>query len=216
MSFLKAKVDLQGGKAMSHALPQLPYAYDGLEPFFDAQTMEIHYTKHHQTYVDKLNAAIKGNSSLEDFNAEQLVRNLKEVPEKIRTQVRYHGGGHVNHSFFWSILKKDVVAAGPAVEAIAQIFGSLDKFKESFSKRAAELFGSGWTWLIYDRGRLDIVTTANQDNPLSTGRTPLLGLDVWEHAYYLRYQNRRPEYIAAFFNIINWEQVNELYLAAKS
>jgi len=159
--------------------------------------------------------AIKGNALLEDFNVEQLVRNLKEVPEKIRTVVRNHGGGHANHSFFWSILKKDVAAAGPAVEAITQVFGSLDSFKEKFSSRAASLFGSGWTWLVYDRGRLDIVTTANQDNPLSTGRAPLLGLDVWEHAYYLRYQNRRPEYIAAFFNIINWEKVNELYLEAK-
>jgi Fe-Mn family superoxide dismutase len=209
-------IDFEGGNSMSHTLPDLPYAYDALEPYFDAQTMEIHHTKHHQTYIDKLNAAIKGNASLENLNVEQLVRNLGEVPEKIRTPVRNHGGGHANHSFFWPILKKDVVAAGPAVEAIAQIFGSLDGFKEKFSNTAALLFGSGWTWLVYDKGHLDIVTTANQDSPLSTGRTPLLGLDVWEHAYYLRYQNRRPEYIAAFFNIINWEKVNELYLAAKS
>lgn len=201
---------------MSHTLPELPYAYDALEPYFDAQTMEIHHTKHHQTYIDKLNAAIKGNSSLENFTVEQLVRHLGEVPEKIRTPVRNHGGGHANHSFFWPILKKDVAAVGPAVEAIAQIFGSLDGFKEKFSNSAALLFGSGWTWLVYDKGQLAIVTTANQDSPLSTGRTPLLGLDVWEHAYYLRYQNRRPDYIAAFFNIINWEKVNELYLAAKS
>jgi Fe-Mn family superoxide dismutase len=209
-------IDFEGGNSMSHTLPDLPYAYDALEPYFDAQTMEIHHTKHHQTYIDKLNAAIKGNTSLENLKAEQLVRNLGEVPEKIRTPVRNHGGGHANHSFFWPILKKDVVAAGPAVEAISQIFGNLDGFKEKFSNTAALLFGSGWTWLVYDKGQLDIVTTANQDSPLSTGKTPLLGLDVWEHAYYLRYQNRRPEYIAAFFNIINWEKVNELYLAAKS
>ncbi len=201
---------------MSHKLPDLPYAYDALEPYFDTLTMEIHHTKHHQAYIDKLNAAIKGNPKLEDFNAEQLVRNIREVPEKVRTAVRHHGGGHANHSFFWPTLKKDVPAAGPAVEAIVQVFGSLDEFKAKFSKSAALLFGSGWTWLVYDKGRLDIVTTANQDSPLSTGRSPLLGLDVWEHAYYLRYQNRRPEYIAAFFNIINWEKVNELYLAAKS
>lgn len=201
---------------MSYRLPDLPYAYDALEPFFDTLTMEIHHTKHHQTYIDKLNAAIQGNPKLEDFNAEQLIRNLREVPEKIRTAVRNHGGGHANHSFFWPTLKKNVSATGPAVEAIVQIFGSLDDFKAKFSKSAVLLFGSGWTWLVYDKGRLDIVTTANQDSPLSTGRSPLLGLDVWEHAYYLRYQNRRPEYIAAFFNIINWEKVNELYLAAKS
>ncbi len=200
---------------MSHTLPALPYAYDALEPYFDAQTMEIHHTKHHQVYVDKLNAAIKGSASLEDLKLEQLVRNLREVPEKIRTAVRNHGGGHANHSFFWPILKKDVAAAGPAVDAIAKKFGSLEVFKEKFSNTAAMLFGSGWAWLVYDQGQLDIITTANQDSPLSTGRTPLVGLDVWEHAYYLRYQNRRPEYIAAFFNIINWEKVNELYLAAK-
>jgi Fe-Mn family superoxide dismutase len=201
---------------MSHKLPDLPYAYNALEPYFDAQTMEIHHTKHHQTYVDKLNAAIKGNESLERLSVEQLVGNLGEVPENIRTAVRNHGGGHANHSFFWPTLRKDVAVAGPAVEAIAQIFGSLDGFKEKFSNSAALLFGSGWAWLVFDKGKLEIVTTANQDSPLSSGKIPLLGLDVWEHAYYLRYQNRRPEYISAFFNIINWEKVNELYLAAKS
>jgi Fe-Mn family superoxide dismutase len=201
---------------MSHKLPDLPYAYNALEPYIDAQTMEIHHTKHHQTYVDKLNAAIKGNESLEKLSVEQLVGNLGEVPENIRTAVRNHGGGHANHSFFWPTLRKDVAVAGPVVEAITQIFGSLDGFKEKFSNSAALLFGSGWAWLVYDKGNLEIVTTANQDSPLSSGKTPLLGLDVWEHAYYLRYQNRRPEYISAFFNIINWEKVNELYLAAKS
>lgn len=201
---------------MSYTLPDLPYAYDALEPFFDAQTMEIHHTKHHQTYVDKLNAAISGNSTLEDLTAEQLVRHLGEVPEEIRTPVRNHGGGHVNHSFFWQTLKKDVAAKGPVIDAIAKNFGSFDRFKDKFSNSAALLFGSGWTWLVYDKRQLSIVTTANQDSPLSTGRIPLLGLDVWEHAYYLRYQNRRPEYIAAFFNIIDWEKINELYLEARS
>jgi len=201
---------------MRHILPELPYAYDALEPFFDAQTMEIHHTKHHQTYVDKLNAAIEGNGSLEGFSVEKLVSNLGDIPENIRTAVRNHGGGHANHSFFWPTLKKNVPAEGPAVEAIRQIFGSMDDFKEKFSHSAAMLFGSGWAWLVYDHNRLEIMTTPNQDSPLGWGKKPLLGLDVWEHAYYLRYQNRRPEYIAAFFNIINWEKVNELYLAAKS
>ncbi len=201
---------------MSYTLPDLPYAYNALEPYIDAQTMEIHHTKHHQTYVDKLNAAIKGNESLERLSVNQLVGNLNEVPENIRTAVRNHGGGHANHSFFWPTLKKDVAVSGPVVEAINQMFGSFEDFKEKFSHNAATLFGSGWAWLVFDNNSLEIMTTANQDSPLSFGKTPLLGLDVWEHAYYLRYQNRRPEYISAFFNIINWEKVNELYLAAKS
>lgn len=201
---------------MTHILPDLPYAYDALDPYIDAKTMEIHHTKHHQTYVDKLNAAIKGKASLESLTVEQLIGNLGEIPEDIRTPVRNHGGGHANHSFFWLTLKKDVAVSGPVVEAIGKKFGSFDGFKEKFSNSAAMLFGSGWAWLVSDKGQLDIITTANQDSPLSLGKTPLLGLDVWEHAYYLRYQNRRPEYIAAFFNVINWEMVNDLYLAAKS
>jgi Fe-Mn family superoxide dismutase len=192
----------------------LGYAYDALEPFIDAKTMEIHHTKHHQTYIDKLNAAIKGNGALEALPVENLVARLDEVPEAIRTAVRNHGGGHANHSFFWPTLKKDVAAQGPAVEAIARKFGSLDAFRESFANAATLLFGSGWAWLTVSGGELEIVTTANQDSPLALGKAPVLGLDVWEHAYYLKYQNRRPEYISAFFHIINWERVNELYLAA--
>jgi len=199
---------------MRYTLPDLPYAYDALEPYFDAKTMEIHHGKHHQTYVDKLNAAVKGNSALENASVEQLVSNLVEIPENIRTAVRNHGGGHANHSFFWPMLRKDVVAAGPVVDAIAGKFGSFASFKENFSTSAALLFGSGWAWLVYDAGELAILTTANQDSPLSSGKIPLLGLDVWEHAYYLRYQNRRPEYIAAFFNIIDWQTVNERYYQA--
>ena len=199
---------------MTHTLSELPYAYDALEPYFDAKTMEIHHTKHHQTYIDKLNAAIRGNASLENYSATQLIGNLNEIPENIRTAVRNHGGGHVNHTFWWPTLKKDVKAKGPVVDAIAAEFGSFDKFKETFSNSAALLFGSGWAWLVFSGGKLSIATTANQDNPISNGQTPILGIDVWEHAYYLRYQNRRPEYIAAFFNVINWEKVNELYLAA--
>jgi len=200
---------------MSHKLPELPYAYDALEPYIDAKTMEIHYTKHHQTYVDKLNAAIKGNAALEDLTVEALVSGLDKVPENIRGAVRNHGGGHANHSFFWPTLKRGIAAKGPVVDAIAAQFGSFDKFKEDFSNAAALLFGSGWAWLAWDGEKLEIVQTPNQDNPLSQGKTPILGLDVWEHAYYLLYQNRRPEYISAFFNVINWERINDLYLAAK-
>ncbi len=200
---------------MKHTLPELGYAYDALEPYIDARTMEIHHTKHHQAYIDKLNAALDGHADLQRLGVSQLVRNLNEVPEKIRTAVRNHGGGHVNHSFFWPTLKKDVKASGPAVDAIVRRFGAFDAFKEQFSNAAALLFGSGWAWLVADgEKKLEIVTTPNQDNPLSQGKTPILGLDVWEHAYYLKYQNRRPEYIAAFFNVINWEKVNEIYTAA--
>lgn len=200
---------------MNHTLPKLPYAYDALEPYIDARTMEIHHTKHHQTYIDKLNAAVKGHQELETLSAKQLIRNLSETPETIRTAVRNHGGGHVNHSFFWPLLKKDIAPAGPVIDAIKRKFGSFDEFKESFSNAAGLLFGSGWAWLAIDRGELTIVTTANQDNPMSQGHKPVLGLDVWEHAYYLRYQNRRAEYIAAFFNVINWDKVNEHFQSAK-
>lgn len=201
---------------MTYTLPDLPYAYDALEPFIDARTMEIHHSKHHQAYINNLNAAIKDYPKFEKLSVEQLVRNLGEIPESIRTVVRNHGGGHANHSFFWPLLKKDVAPAGPVVEAITGSFGSLDNFKESFSGSAAKVFGSGWAWLVVGDGKLEIVSTANQDSPLSIGKTPVLGLDVWEHAYYLLYQNRRPDYIAAFFNLINWEKVNEHYLAAIS
>jgi len=200
---------------MAHTLPKLEYAYDALEPYIDARTMEIHHTKHHQTYVDKLNAAIQGIAALEKVRMEQLIRNLNEVPENIRTAVRNHGGGHANHSFFWPTLKKGVKAGGPAVDAIARKFGNFDKFKEDFSNAAALLFGSGWAWLALNKGELEIVTTPNQDSPISQGRTPILGIDVWEHAYYLKYQNRRPEYIAAFFNVINWDKVNEHFKAGR-
>jgi Fe-Mn family superoxide dismutase len=196
---------------MKHTLPELGYAYDALEPFIDARTMEIHHTKHHQTYVDKLNSAIEGHDQLQTLGVEQLVRNLSEVPDKIQAAVRNHGGGHYNHSLFWPLLKKGVPAKGPAVEAVVRKFGSLDKFKADFSNAANLLFGSGWAWLVVSQGEPEIVTTPNQNNPLSQGQIPILGIDVWEHAYYLKYQNRRPEYVAAFFEIINWEQVNKLY-----
>jgi superoxide dismutase, Fe-Mn family len=199
---------------MSHLLPELPYSYDALEPHIDARTMEIHHTKHHQAYITNLNAAIKDKADLEKLSVEQLLRNLGEVPEDIRTIVRNHGGGHANHSFFWPMLKKDVNPAGPVIEAIKDSFGSFDLFREKFATAATKVFGSGWAWLVVDGGRLEILSTPNQDSPLILGKAPVLGIDVWEHAYYLLYQNRRPDYIAAFFNVINWEKVNENYLAA--
>lgn len=198
-----------------HTLPKLTYAYDALEPYIDARTMEIHHTKHHQTYIDKLNAALEGHGALQSRSAEDLLRSLDTVPEAIRTAVRNHGGGHANHSFFWPTLKKGVPAKGPVVEAIAGRFGDLEAFKKEFANAAALLFGSGWAWLVWHQGRLEIATTPNQDNPLSRGQTPLLGLDVWEHAYYLKYQNRRPEYVQAFFSVINWEQVDAHFQAAR-
>jgi len=200
---------------MAHKLPELGYAYDALEPYIDAKTMEIHYTKHHQTYVDKLNAALKGHNHLEQRNVRDLLKDLYSVPEKIRTAVRNHGGGHANHSFFWPLLKKGVKFGGGAAESINSRFGSFDKFKEDFSTAATLLFGSGWTWLVLSNGSLEIMTTANQDSPLSQGKSPILGIDVWEHAYYLKYQNRRPEYISAFFNVINWDTVNAYLKSAK-
>ena len=199
---------------MNHILPELPYPYDALEPYIDKQTMEIHHTKHHQTYIDKLNTAIKEHEVLHELSPEQLVRNLPEIPDSIRTAVQNHGGGHANHSFFWQILKKEVSIKGPAVDAIEKQFGSLDRFKEGFSNAAALLFGSGWAWLVANGDQLEIVTTQNQDSPLTQKKIPILGLDVWEHAYYLTYQNRRPEYIAAFFQVINWAKVNENYESA--
>ena len=196
---------------MTHKLPVLPYAYDALEPYFDKETMEIHHTKHHQTYVSKLNSALEKYTDLQDKSAEELISNLGMIPEKIRTAVRNHGGGHANHTLFWNILKKDVKFDGEVAGIIKEDFGSFDKFKEQFSNSAALVFGSGWTWLVVGLSGLEIVTTPNQDSPLSAGQIPLLGLDVWEHAYYLKYQNRRPEYIEAFFNVVNWEKVDELY-----
>lgn len=199
---------------MKHALPALPYAYNALEPFFDEQTMKIHHTKHHQTYVDKLNSALEGYENLQKLGAEELLKDLNAIPENIRTAVENHGGGHANHSFFWPLLRKEVDFGGEIADAIKAKFGDYDDFKEKFSSAAALLFGSGWTWLVLNGGELEIMTTPNQDSPLSQGRIPILGLDVWEHAYYLKYQNRRPDYINAFFNIINWEQVNEHFKKA--
>lgn len=194
---------------MSYKLPDLPYAYDALEPFIDKETMTIHHDKHHNAYVTKLNAALEGHDDLAKKSVEELITDLNAVPEAIRTAVRNHGGGHANHTFFWNILKKDVAFGGPIADAINSTFGSLDGFKEKFSAAAGGVFGSGWAWLVDNGGKLEILGTPNQDSPLSQGKKPLIGIDVWEHAYYLKYQNRRPEYVDAFFNVINWDAVND-------
>ncbi len=193
---------------MAYTLPQLPYAYDALEPHIDARTMEIHHTKHHQAYINKVNDAIAG-TEWESKSVEELVASLNQVPEEIRTAVRNHGGGHANHSLFWTIMKPGGGGApsGDLAAAIDAAFGSFDGFQQQFSTAAATRFGSGWAWLSVSGGKLIVESTANQDSPLSEGRTPILGIDVWEHAYYLKYQNRRPDYIQAFWNVINWDEV---------
>lgn len=201
---------------MAHELPQLPYAYDALEPHIDKETMNIHHTKHHNTYVTKLNDAIKG-TDLESKSIEELVSNLDAVPENIRTAVRNNGGGHANHSLFWTILSPEGGGepTGELADAINKKFGSYEKFQEEFAAAAAGRFGSGWAWLVVDNGEVAITSTPNQDSPLMEGKTPVLGLDVWEHAYYLNYQNRRPDYISAFWNVVNWDEVSKRYEAAK-
>ena len=196
---------------MAHTLPKLEYAYDALEPFIDATTMEIHHTKHHQAYINTLNDALEKHPGLKEKEVNDLLVNLDAVPEDIRTVVRNHGGGHLNHSLFWQLLKKEVPLKGKAVEAVIKKFGGIDGFKTLFTQAALTRFGSGWAWLTVKNGELDILSTANQDNPVSLGQTPILGLDVWEHAYYLKYQNRRADYVKAFFEVINWEEVNRLY-----
>lgn len=201
---------------MPHTLPKLGYEYDALESFIDAETMEIHHSKHHAAYVAKLNAALENHSVLADQSAEDLIRNLDQLPADIRTAVRNNGGGHVNHSFFWQILKPKVDFQGEIAEAINARFGGLDKFKEEFLKTAVGVFGSGWAWLVVDdSGELKLMGTANQDNPISCGCSPVMGVDVWEHAYYLKYQNRRPDYVQAIFNVMNWEAINEFYLKTR-
>jgi len=194
---------------MTHKLPSLHYSYDSLEPFIDAKTMEIHHTKHHKTYVDKLNTALEKHPELQDKAVEELLENLSEIPEDIRKAVRNHGGGHWNHSFFWRLLKKDSPCQGEILERIENSFGSFEEFKKKFSGTALNLFGSGWAWLVLNNGDLEIITTSNQDCPISEEKIPILGLDVWEHAYYLKYQNKRADYIEAFFHVINWEEVEK-------
>ncbi len=201
---------------MSFKLPDLPYDYKALEPNIDAKTMEIHHSKHHAGYVAKLNAAIEG-TDLGSKAIEDLLSGIGDVPEKIRGAVRNNGGGHANHSLFWQVIDSSGGGqpGGDLGAAIDSELGGFDKFKDSFSKAAATRFGSGWAWLVVKDGKLSVESTANQDSPLMEGKTPILGLDVWEHAYYLNYQNRRPDYVEAFFKIINWDQVAKNYSAAK-
>ena len=203
---------------MAHSLPDLPYAYDALDPVVDARTMEIHHTKHHNTYVTSLNAALEGHADLAVKSVEDLISDLDSVPEDIRTAVRNHGGGHANHSLFWQIMAPEADTGEPSAElkaAVEAAFGSMDNGHDTFVKAATTRFGSGWAWVVVKDGKLDILSTANQDNPLMTGEgTPIVGIDVWEHAYYLNYQNRRPDYIEAWTGIINWNEVNSRFAAA--
>ncbi|MCM3784886.1 superoxide dismutase [Neobacillus mesonae] len=203
---------------MAFQLPALPYANDALEPHIDAQTMEIHHDRHHNTYVTNLNAALENAPELQEKSLEDLLANLDSVPESIRTAVRNNGGGHHNHSLFWEIIGPNGGGAptGEIAAAIDSELGGFDKFKEDFAKAATTRFGSGWAWLVVGKdGKLAITSTPNQDSPVFEGLTPVLGLDVWEHAYYLKYQNKRPDYIGAFWNVINWDEVNKRYAAAK-
>lgn len=198
---------------MAHTLPDLPYAYDALEPHIDALTMEIHHSRHHQTYVNNLNAALEG-TGLEDVHVEELIANLDHVPEGKRQAVINNGGGHANHSMFWQMMSPDGGGhpQGQVAQAIDSELGGFDAFKEAFTKAALGRFGSGWAWLsVTPQGKLVVENTLNQDSPIMDGNTPVLGLDVWEHAYYLKYQNKRPDYVAAFFNVINWEDVERRY-----
>lgn len=202
---------------MAYELPKLPYAYDALEPHIDKETMNIHHSKHHNAYVTNLNNALAGQDDLLSKSVEELIANLDAVPEAARTAVRNNGGGHANHSLFWELLSADGGGSptGALAEAIDAKFGSFDAFKEEFTKAATTRFGSGWAWLSVSNGEIEVSSTPNQDSPIMEGKTPLLGLDVWEHAYYLNYQNRRPDYIGAFWNVVNWNEVSKRYESAK-
>lgn len=201
---------------MEHELPALPYAYDALEPYIDARTMELHHTKHHATYVAKLNEALANYPDLQEKSLEELLKSLDAIPEGVRAAVRNHGGGHYNHSLFWKLMKSQGggEAKGVLGDAIASAFGDFAKFKEEFTNSAATLFGSGWAWLVKDSvGKLSVIKTPNQDSPIAMKMRPILGLDVWEHAYYLKYQNRRPEYVEAWWNVVNWEEAERNFSA---
>ncbi|OJG52432.1 superoxide dismutase [Enterococcus haemoperoxidus] len=205
------------GFFMTYTLPDLPYAYDALEPYIDVETMHLHHDKHHNTYVTNLNAAIDKHPELGTKSVEDLIADMDSIPEDIRTAVRNNGGGHANHSFFWEIMAPNAGGAptGDIKDAIDATFGSFDKLKEEFKAAATGRFGSGWAWLVLNNGKLEITSTPNQDSPLMDGKTPVLGLDVWEHAYYLNYKNVRPDYIDAFWNLVNWDEVNKRFAAAK-
>ncbi len=204
---------------MPFSLPELPYAHDALEPTIDSRTMQVHHGKHHQGYTNKLNNAIEGHAELKDRSIEELLRGIKTlVPESIRTAVRNNGGGYANHKLFWEVMSPDGGGepGGSLGKAIASKFGSFEAFKQAFASAATGRFGSGWAWLVVDKnGDLAVYSTPNQDSPLMEGDTPILGLDVWEHAYYLHYQNRRGDYVEKFFDVVNWDVVNKMYEAAK-
>ena len=203
---------------MVFELQPLPYAYDSLEPYIDEETMKIHHDKHHQAYVDKLNKAIEGHEELDGKSVEELLKNIDSISEAVRTAVRNNGGGHYNHEFFWTVLKKDVEPSGEVLEAIKRDFETYEAFVEQFKNAAVTQFGSGWAWLVLnpENKKLEIMQTHDQVSPISSGKIPLLVVDVWEHAYYLKYQNRRPDYVDAFIKVINWEQVNKNYLEASN
>jgi Fe-Mn family superoxide dismutase len=200
-----------------HEVPPLPYSFDALEPHIDAQTMQIHHDKHHAAYVAKLNGALEGHSDLQQKSVEDLLRGLDSLPESIRTAVRNHGGGHANHTLFWEIMGPNGGGnpGGELAAAIERDFGSFESFKEKLTNAAANQFGSGWGWLVASGGKLDVIARPNQDSPLMEGKTPLLGVDVWEHAYYLKYQNRRPDYLAAWWNTVNWNAVADRFQRAR-
>lgn len=202
---------------MPFEVPKLKYAYNSLEPYIDEQTMRIHHDKHHVAYVDKLNTALDGNTENRNKTIEALLSNLNAVPEDLRAAVRNHGGGHYNHSLFWDMIgpKAGGKPSGEVAVAIDKDFGSFDAFKERFKAAGLNQFGSGWAWLIVNGSKLEVISTPNQDNPISQGKKPILGVDVWEHAYYLKYQNKRAEYLDQFFNVINWNKAEELYNKAK-
>ncbi|MDT2738586.1 MULTISPECIES: superoxide dismutase [Enterococcus] len=196
---------------MAYTLPELPYAYDALEPYIDVETMHLHHDKHHNTYVTNLNAALEKYPELAEKSVEELIAYMDEIPADIRTAVQNNGGGHANHTFFWEIMAPNAGGAptGSLKDAIDETFGSFEDFKNEFKTAATGRFGSGWAWLVVDNGKLAIISTANQDSPLMEGKTPIIGLDVWEHAYYLKYKNVRPDYIAAFWEVVNWDKANE-------
>jgi Fe-Mn family superoxide dismutase len=202
---------------MAHEVPSLPYSFDALEPHIDARTMEIHHDKHHAAYVNNLNKALEGHADLQKMSVEDLMRDIKKVPEDIRTAVRNNGGGHANHSLFWTIMSADGGGepSGDLAEAIASTFGGFEEFKQKFSDAAIKRFGSGWAWLGLKGDELHVGSTPNQDSPLMEGHVPVLGLDVWEHAYYLKYQNKRPDYVAAWWDVVDWNAVGKRYAGAK-
>jgi Fe-Mn family superoxide dismutase len=203
---------------MTHELPPLPYAFDALEPYIDAKTMEIHHDKHHGAYINNLNKALEGNPELQKLTVEELLARIGNVPEAVRTAVRNNGGGHLNHSMFWKIMKKGGGGepSGDLADAIKNTFGGFGDLKKTFAQAATSRFGSGWAWLLIRGGKLTVESTANQDNPIMDGGKAIFGLDVWEHAYYLKYQNRRPEYIEAWWNTVNWAQVADNFAQAKA